>query len=201
VGKIFPTIDENHQDLLKPANFITQDDFTASDVLRFTDVEFRNTPNTSQLKPSHLVALLRLGLTFNKVDVRSTIRQLHTISEFGKDPEETTNTPEFMRLVASPSQPAVDEDDFRDEVLGHIFNKGNPTPQRSLIFDISVANSGRKTGNPIFGGEKHVIEDWRKIGTLTFNDVVASYNGDFVIHFHHPHWRDDRNDATTTNRN
>ena len=144
--------------------------------------------------------LVRLGLTFNKVDVRGSIRQVHTISELGKELKEATNTPEFMQLVASDLQPVVDEEDFRDEVLGHIFDKGNPTPQRSLIFDISVANSGRKAGNPLFGGEKHIIEDWRQIGTVTFHDAVASYNGDFVIHFHHPHWREDRNDPATTAR-
>jgi hypothetical protein len=29
---------------------------------------------------------------------------------------------------------------------------------------------------------------------------VASYNGDFVIHFSHPTWRDDRNDPATATR-
>ena len=160
----------------------------------------RNAPNTSQLKPLSLVVLLRLGILFNKLDVNGSIRQLHTISELGKGPGEATNTPEFMRLVTSGSQAVVDEEEFRDEVLGYIFDRGNSVPQRSLSFDISVANRGRKTGNPLFGGQKQIIEGWQKIGTLTFNDAVASYNGDFVIHFHHPHWREDRNDPATTAR-
>jgi hypothetical protein len=33
-----------------------------------------------------------------------------------------------------------------------------------------------------------------------FDEVVASYNGDFVIHFHHPPWRNDRNDPSTLAR-
>jgi hypothetical protein len=28
----------------------------------------------------------------------------------------------------------------------------------------------------------------------------TSYNGDFVIHFSHPTWRDDRNDPATATR-
>lgn len=200
VGKIYPTLDETHQDLLKPANFFVQDDFGGSKALRITDVEMRNAPNTNAFREKSLPVLVRLGLTFNKVDVNGSIRQLHTISELGKEPGEATNTPEFMRLVASEGHLEIDEEDFRDEIMGHIFERGNPTPLRSLSFDISVANSGRKVGNPIFGGERHVIDDWHKIGSLTFENAVASYNGDFVIHFHHPHWRDDRNDPATTAR-
>jgi len=33
-----------------------------------------------------------------------------------------------------------------------------------------------------------------------FDDAVASYNGDCVIHFNHPTWRDDRNDPLTATR-
>ena len=44
------------------------------------------------------------------------------------------------------------------------------------------------------------FRNWRRIGKLTFDKGVASYNGDFVIHFNHPAWRDDRNDPATANR-
>jgi hypothetical protein len=37
-------------------------------------------------------------------------------------------------------------------------------------------------------------------GTITFDRAVISYNGDFVIHFHHPTWRDDQNDPATATR-
>ena len=30
--------------------------------------------------------------------------------------------------------------------------------------------------------------------------AVASFNGDHVVHFHHPAWRDDRNDPSTVKR-
>ena len=31
----------------------------------------------------------------------------------------------------------------------------------------------------------------------TFDNAVVSYNGDRVLHFHHPNWRMDRNDPAT----
>ena len=33
-----------------------------------------------------------------------------------------------------------------------------------------------------------------------FDRAVVSYNGDFVIHFRHPTWRDDQNDPATATR-
>jgi len=50
------------------------------------------------------------------------------------------------------------------------------------------------------GGERRTFRNWRKIGTLAFDEAVASYNGDFVIHFTHPTWRDDQNDPATATR-
>ena len=200
VGKIFPTLDENHENLLRPANFFTQDNLGGSKANRITDVEMRNTPDINAFREKNLPVLIRLDLTLKRADVNSSIRQLHTIAELGKEPGDATNAPEFMRLFASEGHLIVDEEDFRDEVLSHIFDKGNPTPLRSLSFDISVANRGRKVGNPVFGGERHIIEDWQTIGSLVFDDAVASYNGDSVLHFHHPRWRTDRNEPATTHR-
>jgi hypothetical protein len=45
--------------------------------------------------------------------------------------------------------------------------------------------------------ERRTFRNWRRIGTITFNRAVVSYNGDFVIHFRHPTWRDDQNDPAT----
>ncbi len=41
------------------------------------------------------------------------------------------------------------------------------------------------------------FENWRRIGKITFDSAALSYNGDFVIHFHHPRWRKDTNDPAT----
>jgi len=39
---------------------------------------------------------------------------------------------------------------------------------------------------------------WKKIGTMTFDAAVVSFNGDHVFHVNHPAWREDRNDPRTT---
>jgi hypothetical protein len=41
------------------------------------------------------------------------------------------------------------------------------------------------------------VTDWQRIGKLRFTEAVASYNADHVVQFHHPGWRDDRNDPST----
>ena len=45
-----------------------------------------------------------------------------------------------------------------------------------------------------------VLAVYLQLLVLWFGIPIASYNGDFVIHFHHPHWREDRNDPATTAR-
>lgn len=201
-GKLYPTLDENHEELLKPASFLTAEKITGSRALHITDVGMTNAFAVKLLEtediPTALVGI-RAGLVFKKVDVSGTVRQLYQIAELNKEPGEATNTPEFMRLKASEGHLVIDEEDFRDETLAHIFDRGNPTPQRILSFDISVANEGKEEGNPLTG-LKVIINNWRKIGTLTFDDGVASYNGDFVLHFNHPAWRLDKNNSTTVVR-
>ncbi len=92
----------------------------------------------------------------------------------------------------------IDEEDVRNEVLAHIFDKGSPKPQRTLSFDIAVSDTGKKSGFVFFPkGQRQTITNWQTIGKVNFNDGVASYNGDFVIHFRHPTWRNDKNDPRT----
>src|ERR1700675_2700229 len=38
-----------------------------------------------------------------------------------------------------------------------------------------------------------IRKNGRPIGNITFEEAVASYNGDCVLHFHHPTWRHDQN--------
>jgi hypothetical protein len=61
-----------------------------------------------------------------------------------------------------------------------------------------VTDEGSTHGTPIF--QRRIFSNWRPIGKLIFDNAVTSYNGDFVIHFNHPTWRDDRNDASTATR-
>jgi len=199
VLKLFPTVDENHRDLLRPANVILADDLGGTTATHLTEVEITNAPHVTGLNRGNEIPLLfKEGLVFEIVDRMASVRQVYPIAELGTAADETINAPEFMRLKASPGHPMIDEDDVRNEVLAHIFDQGDPEPRRTLSFDISVSDAGRRSGFGFF--QRQTVNDWKTIGRLSFDDGVASYNGDFVIHFRHPTWRKDRNDPNTAIR-
>ncbi|MGR8951645.1 MAG: hypothetical protein ACU83V_04435 [Gammaproteobacteria bacterium] len=201
VGKLYPTTDVSHPMPLRTASFITQQDFGGDFSRSINDAELRNAPDTrSWRRGSGVPVLLLTGAVLLKADKQPTHRQLYQIAELGEPEGEKTRTPEFMRLIPVPEQPRIEGDDldFRDEILAQIYDKGNPAPQRTLTFQIDVSDTGETKGTPLF--ERRIITDWRTIGRLTFTEAVASYNGDFVLHFNHPTWRDDRNDPATATR-
>ena len=105
-----------------------------------------------------------------------------------------------MRLVVDAAQPRIPGEglDFRDEILAQIFDAGDPIPKRTLTFHIEVTDEGSTKGPNFF--QRRTFADWQRIGRLVFDNAVVSYNGDFVIHFTHPTWRDDRNDPSTATR-
>lgn len=202
VGKLFPTTDPHHATPLRTASFITQEDIGGSNTMYFNDVELRNAPDTtiSRRGVSGLPLLLRVGLTFRKVDQQPSIRQLYPIAELGKPAGEPTRAPQFMRLLVARDQPRIQgiDLDFRDEIMAQIFDRGDPFPKRTLTFDIEVTDEGQTTGSA--AKERRTFQNWRRIGALTFDNAVISYNGDSVIHFSHPTWREDRNDPATATR-
>ena len=144
--------------------------------------------------------LLLVAAAFARVDQQPSIRQLYPIAELGKPADQPTRAPEFMRLMVVPGQPRIpgDKIDFRDEIMAQIFDRGDPAPKRSLTFTIEVTDEGQTSGPAV--RQRRTFQNWRPIGTLTFNNAVLSYNGDWVIHFSHPTWRLDRNDPTTATR-
>ena len=202
VGKLFPTTDPNHHAPLPTANFFTQEDIGGADSMYINDAELRNAPDitVSRRGVSGFSVLLKVGMTFNRVDQEPGVRQLYPIAELGKSPEEPTRTPQFLRLPVSRDQPRIHGTnlDFRDEVMAQIFDRGDPFPKRTLTFDIEVTDEGQKSGPA--ARERHTFQNWRKIGALVFDNAVVSYNGDRVIHFSHPTWREDRNDPATATR-
>lgn len=202
VLKLYPTTDENHKNLLQTANVILADDLGGTTASRINGVEFTNAPQVTGLnRGNELPILLQEGLLFFLLDRMASIRQVYPIAELGTSSDIATYAPEFMRLVMSPGYPVPDEEDVRNEVLSYIFDKGNPVPQRILSFEISVSDSGKRKGFALFPkGERQTITNWRTIGKVDFNNAVASYNGDFVIHFRHPLWRKDKNDPGSTLR-
>jgi hypothetical protein len=201
VGKLFPTDDPGHRELLRTANFITQEDIGGDRTEHVNDAELRNAPDVHVSRRGGGVPILLLtGLVFQRVDREPGQRQLYPIAELGKAKGEPTRAPRFMRLLVSPEQPRIGGAglDFRDEVMAQIFDRGDARPRRTLTFRIEVTDEGAAQG-PSFA-QRLTFENWRPIGTMTFDDAAISYNGDFVIHFNHPTWRSDRNDASTATR-
>jgi len=201
VGKLYPTTDRNHRQPLRPAHFMTQQDLGGDHTDFINDAELRNAPNTTAWRRGTGIAVLLVtGVVFGRVDKMPSIRQLYQIAELGKPSGEPTRAPQFMRLLVAPEQRRIEGKalDFRDEILAQIYDPGDAEPKRDLTFHIEVTDSGATHGLPIL--ERRTFSDWRRIGKITFQRAVASYNGDFVIHFNHPTWREDRNDPSTATR-
>lgn len=191
VGKLYPTT--NPQEKHRPASFITQEDLGGSYSPSIQDALLRNAPDISPLRRGFgLGTLLLTVFAFMRVDRRTAIRQLYEVAELGKPQGVQTRCPEYMQFrVISPKVGGDDETaDFRDEILTHIYDRGNQKAQRTLVFQIEVSDEGKMTG---LINRRLRVKDWKPIGRITFDRAAASYNGDFVIHFHHPKWRNDRN--------
>ena len=141
--------------------------------------------------------LILSGIVFKKAEKQPTIRQVYQIAELGKPPAEPTRAPEFMQLTVAAGQPVIAGDnlDFRDEIMAHIYDPSDPAPKRKLVFDIETSDTGTTHG-PAFK-ERRDITNLKKIGTITFDAAVVSFNGDHVFHVNHPAWREDRNDPGT----
>jgi hypothetical protein len=201
VGKLFPTTDPYHIEPLRTANFMTQDDIGGAETEFINDIELRNAPDTTaSRRGSGAALLLVVGLVFGRVDSKPSIRQLYPVAELGKPAETPTRAPQFMRLLVSPDQPRIPGAglDFRDEIMAQIFDKGDPIPKRTLTFNIEVTDEGETTGSA--ARERRTFRNWRRVGSIVLDNAVVSYNGDSVIHFGHPTWREDRNDPATATR-
>jgi hypothetical protein len=201
VGKLFPTTDPMHREPLRTANFITQQDLGGDRSDYINDAELRNAPDTTSWRRGFgLPILLVESILFRLTDKQPTQRQLYQIAELGKLDDEATRTPAFMRLMVDPAQTRIPGQalDFRDEIMAQIYDRGDIAPRRALIFHIEVTDEGSTHGPEFF--QRRRFGNWVRIGRLIFNEAVASYNGDFVIHFNHPTWRDDRNDPATATR-
>jgi hypothetical protein len=200
VGKLYPTLDRNHTQPLRTGSFITQEDLGGSKSYDISQVELRNAPDTTPWRRGWGFPILLLtGLVLRRTDRQPTIRQLYEIAELGVSAGTRTKAPEFMRLIAEPPSTAISgaDLDFRDEILGRIYDKGDPQPARKLTFRIEVSDTGYTKGLLL---QRRVISDWKPIGNIVFDEAAASYNGDFVLHFHHPAWRKNRNEPSSVVR-
>lgn len=186
VGKLFPTSDPNHPTPLRTANFITQEDLGGSNTPYINDVELRNAPDTTPWRRgSGLAVFVVTGAVFFGTDKHPSVRQLYPIAELGEPEGTLTRAPIFIRLRVDKDQPYVrgDDLDFRNEVLGHIYDAGDPNPKRTLTFTIEVTDQGTRSGLLV---QRWKFGPWKRIGRIVFTEAVCSYNGDFVLHFPHP---------------
>jgi hypothetical protein len=199
--KIYPTMDPDHPTPLIPAGVIAQEDLGGMHTDYVNDAELRNRPNVhSYRRGIHVLVMLRAGLYFFRLDKVADVRQLHEIAELGKPATVPTRCPEHMLLKMAPGQQRIEgrELDFRDEIYRQLFKPGDQEPTGSMDFDIFVSDTAKAQGFP--GFRRVVVSDWQRLGTLRFTAAVASYNADHVIHFHHPGWRDNKNDPSTAIR-
>ena len=108
VGKLYPTTDPNHIEPQRTANFMTQEDIGGSRTDFINDLELRNAPNTTATTRGAGVAiLLRVGLTFGRVDQQPSMRQLYPIAELASPDATPTRAPEFMQLLIAPRNSRV----------------------------------------------------------------------------------------------
>jgi len=196
--KIYPTMTPGHKKPLIPASIIVQEDLGGMKTDYMNDAILMNAPSIHAYRRGiFMLIMLRANSIFTKLDKVPGSRQNSDVAELGKPDDVKTFTPKHMMLKMSDGQRKVEGTglDFRDEIYLHIHPDGEDKPSGVMEFDISVADYGRETGLP--GVTTMTVKDWKTIGKLKFTEAVASYNGDHVIHFHHPGWRDDRNDAST----
>jgi hypothetical protein len=185
---------------LRTANFITQEDLGGTKTPYINEMEWVNAPKTSAWRRGWgLPILLLTAVALRLADRQPTFRQLYQVAELGKPPLEVTRAPGFMRLTVNPAQKRVDGTglDYRDEILSQIYEKGDRLPRRMLVVDIAVSDEAPRRAKLL---SRRRIQTWKQIGRIVFNEAVASYNGDFVLHFQHPRWRDDRNDPNSATR-
>jgi len=170
-GKLFPTISPNIVSQEPTANFFVIDDLGGTDAQHYTDVKMTNEPSVSKTSEvfKNLLYAIKVASAFSTADKNSGIRQLYEISELGEANKKNIITPKWIQISAQQGQ-TVHTKDFRNEFL--LSNK-------KIIFDIVVASK-----------EIEGIKNWKKIGTITFDDAIISNTCDHRLHFHHPVWKD-----------
>ncbi len=199
--KIYPTSDPEHQTPLIPAGVIIQEDLGGMHTDFMNDAELVNMPSVhSYRRGIHVLVMLRAGTYFFRLDKVADARQLHEIAELAKPAHLPTRCPEHMMLKMAAGQRRIEgrELDFREEVYQHLFKPGDEEATGTMEYDIFVSDTAKRLGFP--GFRKVVVSGWQRIGTMTFTAAVASYNADHVIHFHHPGWRDNKNEPSTAIR-
>ena len=202
VGKLFPTTDAEHTEPLRTANFITQQDLGGDHTDYINDAETRNAPDITataprgrRADPAHHRDGVRQGR--QGAGEPPALRDRRTGQAGRQSRRGRRNSCAWWCLRASRGSRGrawiSGTRSWRRSSTGAM-----PGPSGTLTFHIEVTDEGTMRGTPVL--LRRTFRNWRHVGRIVFRDAVVSYNGDFVIHFNHPTWRDDRNDPASATR-
>ena len=196
VGKLFPTTDPDHPTPLRTANFITQEDIGGARSDSINAAELRNAPDVTVFRrgPAGTI-LIKIATVFRHVDKQPTIRQLYPIAELGKAGGRSDAS---AGIHAAARRARATRDPRR----------GSRRPRRGHGPHLRQGRSGAEADADVHHrGHRRREDDGHRrsacaarsgtggrLASLVFDNAVVSYNGDAVIHFTHPTWRQDRND-------
>lgn len=181
-GKLYPTTDPNHTELLRPANFVMNENLIGTHTRYFVDARLATDllPFRMHLDPRlKLPAGFLVALTFSLADRVTSVtqglrRQLYPIALLGEGPDIQGISPRVMRFVGHTENRHVASPDFREELAIQHHPRG-------IRYHIEVSDR-RAHLRPL---------RFRRIGEVCFTDSVVSYSGDHRLHFHHPQFRHD----------
>ncbi|MCK5883968.1 MAG: hypothetical protein KAG61_09780 [Bacteriovoracaceae bacterium] len=178
-GKIYPTVDYNHEQKLVTANFFTLDDLGGTKVERFSDTILTNEPDLSLSLSVIFLARMAsfVSKVFTKADSRPGLRQLWQISSLGERDNSKVLTPMWMRLKSVHQKYISNEKDFRSEIAQTIQKNGE------AVYSIEVAGEMSK------GPDQR--KSFKQIGTIRYTQAIASEGCDHRLHFNHPKLRND----------
>src|SRR5205085_549893 len=164
VGKLFP--EQGHPEAITDrAHFITQEDLGGAFTNSVVEVDLTNSPPVTLLKRGYgLFSFIAVIIALLRADKQPAERQLYEVAELEKPLGIPTSCPRFMRLklVDATPPPQPNELDFRDEILGLMYEKDSSQQKNDLVFAIEVSDKGRRTWLM-----RVKDQEWSRIGTLT----------------------------------
>jgi hypothetical protein len=176
-GKLYPTCSPQHEQPLRTAHFLTNENLVGSHTPHFAHASFSNDllPFSLHADPRIKIPLgMLVAIVFAAAEratghpPRPLFRPLYPIAELGEEQLEQAKYPEVVRLVGPPENRSVDMADLREELdIRH-----HPA---GIRFEIQVSDQRSYLSK----------RDFRRIGEIHFTDSVASYSGDHRLHFAH----------------
>lgn len=165
-GKLFPT--ENPEQAVETLNFFAIDVLAGTKAVHYLDVAMTNEPKTGFSLA--LGTAIAASQALSTADSNPGFRPLYPIAEYGVTPPQKAVTPHWIMIKAAPNMPRIAADDFRDELALQHYPNG-------LMLDIYVSDKTNDTT---------ALQDWTRLGVMTFDESLVSYGCDRRLHFPHP---------------